>query len=346
MSAVLLAPLTAWFRKVRRPFPWREDPTPYRVFVSEVMLQQTQASRVVPFFIRWMELFPTVCVLAEASEESVVKAWEGLGYYSRARSLHAASKVIVERHEGVIPQEESDLLALPGVGPYTAGAVRAFAFHKRAAAIDANVRRVVSRLLGEGDPDSLAVEKLLPVRRPWEAMEALIELGALVCKPVPDCDGCPLADRCLRTQETVKRRRPSRTKVWRDVAVLLHDDRIFVALRGGGEVMSGLYEFPYYETNPGGRTLEQLMAWIEPVVQTSLHPLGSIPSTTHAFTRFFATLYPAVFRCSVRPDLDGRWVTLQEAVDLPFSSGHRRVLHAFRDRSAIIFSAPALLRSL
>ena len=330
--------LLAWFRKVRRSFPWREDPTPYRVFVSEVMLQQTQASRVIPFFIRWMELFPTIQALAAASEESVIKAWEGLGYYSRARSLHAASKRIVEQHGGVIPRDESDLLALPGIGLYTAGAIQAFAFHKRAAAIDANVRRVVSRLLGEGSPDSTAVEKLLPARRPWEAMEALIELGALVCKSAPACDGCPLADQCqaymMQSHRSVGKRRHPRTKVWRDVAVLVHEDRVFVALREGREVMSGLYEFLYYESMPGGRSPEQLAAWVEPVVQTSLCPLGPLPSTTHAFTRFFATLYPFVFRCQERPDLDGRWVTLQEALALPFSSGHKRILYAFRDRSA------------
>ena len=332
----LLAPLIDWFRKGRRSFPWREDATPYRVLVSEVMLQQTQASRVVPFFLRWMELFPTIQALAAASEESVIKAWEGLGYYRRARSLHAASRAIMERHGGAIPQDEKELLALPGIGPYTAGAIRSFAFHKRAAAIDANVRRVIRRLLG--DLDSFSVEELLPARRPWEAMEALIELGALVCKSVPACDGCPLLDRCrayaAQSYTSVERRPSSRTKVWRDVAVLIHEDRLFVALRGGGEVMSGLYEFPYYESMPGGRSLEKLAAWVEPAVQTLLRPLGSLPQTSHAFTRFFVVLYPAVFRCHERPDLDGRWVTLQEALDLPFSSGHRRVLHAFRDRSA------------
>ena len=285
-----------------------------------------------------MKTFPTIEALAAASEESVILAWEGLGYYSRARALHAAAKRIVDQYGGVVPKDNEQLRSLPGIGPYTAGAILAFAFHERAAAVDANVRRVVRRLLGGETFNDVTVEGLLPVRRPWETMEALIELGALVCKPVPLCDECPLMGRCrayaTQTQGNIERRPAPRTKLWRDVVILVHEDQFFVSLKGGKEVMSGLYEFPYYESTQGGRPLDQLAAWIEPIIQTSLCPLGSLPRTTHAFTRFFATLYPSVLRCQKRPGLKGTWVTLQEALKLPFSSGHKRVLHAFRDRSA------------
>ena len=344
LSIILsLESLTAWFRRERRVFPWRENPSPYRVLVSEVMLQQTQTSRVISFFSRWMELFPTVYVLASASEESVIKAWEGLGYYSRARALHAAAKTIVERHGGRVPRDEEKLRELPGIGPFTAGAIRAFAFHERAAAVDANVRRVIIRLLGNDSPKEIesVVERLLPARQPWVAMEALIELGALVCKPTPTCNVCPLADRCYanatQTQDRIVKRSVVRTKLWRDVVVFVHEDRLFVTVKTGKGIMSGLYEFPYYETSPGGRTLHELVAHVHPIVQTPLQALRSFPSTTHTFTRFHVTLYPTVIRCHKRPEcMAGRWVTLQEALDLPFSSGHKRVLQALRESSATL----------
>lgn len=343
-SAVLsLEPLITWFRRERRVFPWREDPTPYRVLVSEIMLQQTQASRVISFFSQWMELFPTVHALALASEESVIKAWEGLGYYSRARALHAAAKTIVEKYGGRIPRNEADLRALPGIGPYTAGAVRAFAFHERAAAVDANVRRAVTRLLGDDNPKEMGavVERLLPIRQPWVAMEALIELGAVVCKPTPTCATCPLCDRCYanatQTQDRIVKRSVVRTKLWRDVAVFTHEDRVFVTVKTGKGVMSGLYEFPYYETASGGRSLHELVSYLQPMVQMPLQALRSLPTTTHTFTRFHVTLYPALIRCSKQSEcMAGRWVTFQEALNLPFSSGHKRVLHALRDCSATL----------
>ena len=338
-----LEPLSAWFLKERRVFPWRERPLPYRILVSEIMLQQTQASRVISFFLRWMELFPTVQALASAPEESVIKAWEGLGYYSRARALHAAAKTIVKRHAGKVPRDEAELRALPGIGPYTAGAVRAFAFHERAAAVDANVRRVITRLVGLDSPKGIEaiVEQLLPVRTPWVAMEALIELGALVCKPIPSCDVCPLSDRCYakatQTQDRIEKRSVIRTKLWRDVAVFTHEDRVFVTVKTGKGVMSGLYEFPYYETVSGGRSLDELVVYLQPIMQMPLHALRTLPVTTHTFTRFHVTLYPALIRCSKRMEcMAGRWVTLQEALALPFSSGHKRVLQAFRDCSATL----------
>jgi A/G-specific adenine glycosylase len=288
-----------------------------------------------------MDLFPTVQALAEAPEEPVIKAWEGLGYYSRARALHAAAKILVERHGGTVPRGEPELRALPGIGPYTAGAIRAFAFHERAAAVDANVRRVITRLVGHDNPKEIeaVVDRLLPMRRPWVAMEALIELGALVCKPRPTCEACPLSDRCYayvsQTQDRIEKRSSVRTKLWRDVVVLVHEDRLFITIRKGREVMSGLYEFPYYETVPGGRSLDDLVAYVQPMVPTPLCPLRALSPTTHTFTRFHVTLYPVVVRCHKRPEwIAGQWVTLHEALSLPLSSGHRRVLYALRDSSA------------
>ena len=199
-----------WFCLNRRAFPWRENPTPYRVWVSEVMLQQTRASVVVSYFERWMALFPDVGALAAAPLEKVIKAWEGLGYYSRARNLHKGAKQIVETWGGVLPSERGQLESIHGLGPYTVGAILSFGFRQRAAAVDGNVTRVLSRylLIEENvckqpakQKISRSAEALLDEREPWVTVEALIELGAMVCTPKPRCDACPLQKGCRAFRE-------------------------------------------------------------------------------------------------------------------------------------------------
>lgn len=329
---VSLEPLVVWFSRFRRSFPWRENPSPYGVVVSELMLQQTQASRVIPFFVQWMEQFPSFEALANASEEKVLKTWEGLGYYSRARALHAMANVIVGQYGGIIPSGEAQLRSLPGIGPYTAGAVRAFAFHQRAAAVDANVKRVMGRLVQETDPGalSLIVEKMLPEKNPWYAMEALIELGALVCKPKPLCEVCPLADACAArlsgTEYTFVRKSVPRTKLWRDVAVFVCQNTVFLVRTGGRNVMGGLYEFPWFDSQEGGRASEAFEALLASQISAQFRSLSALERVTHSFTRFFATLYPVVIQID-RPFEwpSGNWVSLDRVGDLPLSSGHRRV---------------------
>jgi A/G-specific adenine glycosylase len=303
------------------------------VLVSEIMLQQTQAARVIPFFSRWMDQFPTIVALASASETSVLKAWEGLGYYSRARSLHATSKIISEQYNGRVPKTESDLLALPGIGPYTAGAIRAFAFHERAVAVDANVIRVINRLLPNVTLASVrvAVETLLPQRQPWHAMEALIELGAIICTPTPLCSSCPLANSChARATDSDYRRvrsyHSSRTALWRDVAVMVHDNCVLVVRTTKQRLMAGLYEFPSFESSSQGRSVQDFEDFLHPHIPTSYSVSHSLPPVTHTFTRFHATLYPHVVTCaSVFPWTDGQWLPIDAIEALPFSAGHARV---------------------
>lgn len=332
-----LLPLLQWFSGARRSFPWRDDPTPYRVLVSEVMLQQTQASRVIPFFLHWMRLFPTFHALASAEERAVIKAWEGLGYYSRARSLHQIAKIIVSEHRGKMPSDQKKLLHLPGIGPYTAGAIRAFAFHERAVAVDANVARVICRLLKVESLTMVpeAVERLLPSKKPWEAMEALIELGALVCKKIPSCSSCPLTSQCDAFQTNAQdrllvKRASKRTLLWRDVAIFCAKDRVLVIHKEGRQVMSGLYEFPFFETEAGGTSSVSFLKFLQTQVASPLSFISSLPKTTHSFTQFYATLYPSIFDCSV-PFFwpDGQWIPRQKLSLLPFSSGHKRILEAF-----------------
>jgi A/G-specific adenine glycosylase len=335
----LLVPLIQWFSEVRRPFPWREVVSPYRVLVSEIMLQQTQAIRVIPFFSRWMELFPTPHSLAFASEETVIKAWEGLGYYSRARALHKAAQIIVAKHEGEVPNNEKALLSLPGIGPYTAGAIRAFAFHERTAAVDANVFRVMTRLMAPLPRASMpvAVKQLLPQERPWHTMEALIELGALVCKPTPSCSACPLANQCHAFASNTQEERPGKrcvqkTALWRDVAIFLSQGNALVTHRTGKQVMNGLYEFPYFDTCPRRRSSSAFIQFLQPLIPSRISFIASLPSTSHSFTRFRATLYPTLISCEKTFAWHhSQWEPIKNLRKFPFSSGHRRILEAFLD---------------
>ncbi len=193
--------LLAFYDARRRDLPWRRDPDPYRVWVSEVMLQQTRVDAVVPYYERWLRRFPTLHALATAEPDEVLRAWEGLGYYARARNLHRAARVVRERHAGDVPSEPAALRELPGVGDYTAGAIASIAFGRREPAVDGNVRRVLARLLDVADPPPARLRAvaaaLVPAERPGDFNQALMELGALVCTArVPRCADCPVRGVC------------------------------------------------------------------------------------------------------------------------------------------------------
>jgi A/G-specific adenine glycosylase len=313
--------LKEWFLEEKRALPWRENPTPYRVWISEVMLQQTQASVVVGYFERWMQKFPTVHDLAKSSLAEVMKAWEGLGYYSRARYLHEAAVTIVKEFGGEIPSRREDLERLKGFGPYTIGAVLSFAFHQKAAAVDGNVKRVISRLFTIEEGIEEKVEKFLPDEEPWVIMEALIELGAMVCQKRPKCQECPLQDQCLAFQKgvvehfPVKNRKIKILELKREVAIIMHGSELLIRQEKVGKVMGGLYEFPY---------LEEGETWDFALKMNFCHEL---PLVKHSFTRYRATLYPKVWKALEKEGVKGyEWVSWEKIASLPFSSGHRRIL--------------------
>lgn len=323
--------LIAWFRRNKRSLPWRAHPTFYSVWISEVMLQQTQVSRALLYFQRWMKLFPTVKALAESKEEEVIKAWEGLGYYSRARSLRKGARYIQEVCGGIIPSSKEALLSIPGIGEYTQGAIRSFAFHEKASAIDANVLRVLSRLydlpLMQGEVASYKrastlMEEILPEQDPWTVMEAMIELGALVCSKKPRCAHCPLQKDCLSLRnKTIEKRPipkkpPARIHEKRMVFVFEKKERVCVIKREGKEVMSGLWEFPYCPFQ------EDALEQFDPSC------LGAaLDSLQHSYTRYSVTLYPYIFHM---PDSfswhEGEWIEKKKLPELAFSSGHRKIL--------------------
>ncbi len=325
--------LKKWFQDEMRDLPWRQDRSPYRVWVSEVMLQQTQVAVVIPYFHRWMKKFPTLESLAAAPIEEVIKLWEGLGYYSRARNLHQAARLIVERNKGVIPSTSLELQELPGFGPYTVGALLSFAFKQKAPAVDGNVVRVLSRFFASAQDCSKRSHyeelawSLLPNDEPWIVMEALIELGAQVCQKKPKCGECPLLEGCLAYRQgkaadfPTPRKRPQTIQLKRQVAVIQAGTAILVRQEKDRKVMSGLYEFPY-------------APYDEPLpIKISLDKIHDFSVVKHGFTRYDVTLLPTLYKAEKKEPIDGfEWCEVSALKDLPFSSGHRRILeqlHAY-----------------
>lgn len=263
--ASMVAPLSAWYRENRRSLPWRDSPTPYHVWLSEVMLQQTRIAAVIPYYHRFLAAFPTVEALAAADDGTLMKLWEGLGYYSRARNLKAAAVRIVEAHGGELPADYGALLSLPGIGEYTAGAIASIAFGLPEPAVDGNVLRVIMRLCNCHDDISLPDTK----KRVTEALravyptgdeagiltQAIMELGENVCIPAgrPRCMDCPLSPLCLglaaNTVDELPRKAPKKPRRIEEKTVFLIrcGDRYAVRLRPRGGLLGGLWEFPSVE---------------------------------------------------------------------------------------------------
>lgn len=252
--------LLTWYRANRRDLPWRRSSDPYAVWVSEAMLQQTQVATVIPYYIRFMGLFPTVAALAAADTDAVLKAWEGLGYYSRARNLQRAARVVVANHEGKMPSDPTALARLPGIGPYILAALGSIAFDLALAVVDGNVKRVLARLVASPLPvntpqghkafQTLA-DRLLDRQDPGTFNQALMELGALVCKPkAPLCLVCPLKTWCRAlargTPESFPRKTPRKAVPLHHLAaaVIFKNGRILVVRRPENGMLGGLWEFP------------------------------------------------------------------------------------------------------
>jgi A/G-specific adenine glycosylase len=331
-----------WFEANKRDFPWRKERTPYKVWVSEVMLQQTRASVVVPYFEKWLALFPDVASLANAPIESVIKTWEGLGYYSRARNLHSGAKQILERFSGNIPGTAEELRSIRGLGPYTVGAILSFGFSKRAAAVDGNVTRVLSRLfLIEENISKQATKRLiqekaqeiLDEQKPWVTAEALIELGASLCAPKPVCELCPLKVRCLahhhqKAEQLPIKDEPEKTiELWRAVYLIEAEGKFLIKKGSAGKVMADLYEFPYLEMKgdkwSGRKKAEEFCSGLGMKTELVRH----LPQVKHTFTKYRAHLVPYLLKADrLVEDKEYVWVEKDRLVEFPFSSGHRKIL--------------------
>ena len=330
--------LKNWFIDEKRDLPWRNNPSPYQVWISEVMLQQTQVSVVIPYFERWMQHFPTIHHLAIASVEEVIKIWEGLGYYSRARNIHEAAKYIVEKHEGNLPQSKEELSKIKGLGPYTVGAIQSFAFKMKAAAVDGNVVRVLSRyfLIEDDISKGKTIEKMrifleerLPDDEPWVISEALIELGATICQKKPRCNVCPLKKTCKAYMQgkasllPVKSAKIKYEKLYRSVGIVNFEDSYLVKRGEKGQIMSDLYEFPYFEKGDS----QYISDHFRKEFGISLKYLQEHPKVSHSFTRFRVELTPFQYETNTKTPVPGyEWHSISEIQKLPFSSGHRKIL--------------------
>jgi A/G-specific adenine glycosylase len=308
------------------------------------MLQQTRSSVVIPYFDRWMRLFPDPFTLAAAPLEQVIKAWEGLGYYSRARHLHEGAKQIVKQFGGTLPHQREELAKIKGLGIYTINAILSFAFHQRAAPVDGNVIRVLSRyFLIEDDIGKQTTKKqiqekadqLLDTKKPWITAEALIELGATVCQTKPLCDFCPLQGSCLALKQNRTEDLPLKTKeqivtiLARSVAVIEHQGALLLRKGGPKRVMADLYEFPYFE----GLELP-LITHLKNTFELETLFIRSLPFVQHRFTRYAAHLFPIHLQALSRPSIaDFEWISLERIQQLPFSAGHRRILDDFLQRN-------------
>lgn len=300
-------PLLTWYDRARRDLPWRRTPAPYRTLVSEFMLQQTVVATVIPHFERFLVRWPDLPALAAATEDQVLAAWSGLGYYARARNLHRAARAVVERHGGVLPDDEAALAALPGIGPYTAAAVAAIAFGRQTFALDGNAARVVARLAGVTDPiDRPAVrvrlraigETWVPRARAGDFAQAVMELGATVCVPrTPDCDACPLGRVCVaRSRELVaqipaKSPRPAK-RIVRLAAVRVRLDARVLLVRGRTGLLAGTWMLPSQEVPvagaaaaPGEAAQEVARAAVRASgVEVDLGTLRAVGQVRHLFT--------------------------------------------------------------
>ena len=334
--------LRSWFQTNKRSLPWRDNPTPYSVWVSEIMLQQTRAEVVIPYFHEWMKKFPNIQSLAEAPIESVIKTWEGLGYYSRARNLHAGAQTIIQQFSGQIPSSSDELNKIKGIGPYTIGAIRSFAFKQKAAAVDGNVLRVISRYkgikedIGKTKTRKLIeneVFKILPENAPWEIMEAFIELGAQVCGKKALCSSCPLKRDCytnLNGQQKIlpiKEKKIQYEKRFRAVALIENNQHFLVRKVNEGEIMSGLYEFFYIDLNSPEEEINKILTHLEKKSALPLIYRKKLPKVNHTFTRFRVQILPFLLQTKEQKEVPSyQWKTLEELDLLPFSSGHKKVL--------------------
>jgi A/G-specific adenine glycosylase len=342
----LSIPLLRWYDRTRRELPWRETSDPYAIWVSEVMLQQTQVKTVIPYFQRWLARFPGVRELSRADEADVLHAWQGLGYYSRARALKRAAEVVVERHGGRLPSKATELTALPGIGPYSAGAIASIAYGERVPVVDGNVIRVLTRLYAlRGDPAKAPLkhelwrraDELVPADRPGDHNQALMELGATVCVPEkPRCADCPLAKHCRGFSAGVAAElpelaaRPKPTQLRMAAAVLKRRGRVAVVqLPPSAPRWAGMWLFPVVELRSGEaaeRGAERALLEEIGVRASAEHQLGTV---RHSVTRYRITL--EVYECralGAGARASGaltRWATAADLAGLAMPAAHRRI---------------------
>jgi A/G-specific adenine glycosylase len=355
--------LLRWYDRYRRVLPWRalpgEKPDPYRVWLSEVMLQQTTVKAVAPYFARFTARWPSVRALAQAPLDDVLKLWAGLGYYARARNLHACAKAVIERHGGHFPQSEAELAVLPGIGPYTAAAIAAIAFSARTAAIDGNTERVLARYFAVEEKFPTAkprmrrlAESLLPATRAGDFAQALMDLGATICTPKkPACVLCPWAQNCLARRQGDPETFPRKTRkqqghLRRGAAFVLTraDKAILLRRRAANGLLGGMIEVPTTEWTQDFDACRALVH--APRLRCAQPKWRRLPGVVaHVFTHFPLQLF--VYTATVgaaAPAPEGmHWVTMKNLADEALPSVMRKVLAHALPSAAIASGGAAAL---
>lgn len=347
--------LLSWYGKQARDLPWRKSSDPYQIWISEVMLQQTQVATVIPYFHRFIKQFPTVGKLAAAPQDKVLRLWEGLGYYRRARQLHKAAQVIVQQHQGRFPRQFDDVLALPGIGRYTAGAILSIALDKRLPILEANSRRVLCRLAGFGDDPTQSqsqkflwtlAEQLLPRKKVGDFNQSMMELGSEICSlKSPLCSQCPVARLCITNQQGLQGVIPAPAKKTqyedlREAAVVIRrHGKILLRRCAVGQRWAGLWDFPRFPVAASqGKTLRNELA-LKVAEMTGLRiETGSrLTTIKHGVTRFRITLLCHEAECQggrLRiANGTWRWISPKQLNDFPLSVTGRKIGHLLLQNS-------------
>lgn len=341
--------LLKWFEAHRRDLPWRARPgdrlkEPYAVWISEIMLQQTQVATVIPYYERFISRFPTVADLATASEEEVLKHWEGLGYYRRARQMHAAAKQIIEAHDGCFPEDFDSVLALPGVGRYTAGAILSISRGQRLPVVEANTLRLYSRLIALRNPPTSApaqrvlwdfAECILPKSNSGIFNQAAMELGSLLCTPrEPSCHACPLKSRCGAFSQSLQAEIPGKVKKIKyeqrhEVALVVRSkDRYLIRQCGQKERWAGLWDFPRFNLIDDSDTIASGTDFMERQFGLGIQSARQVKTIKHAVTKYRITLNVLMCEASdpnATCDESALWKSKTAISELPLSTSGRKI---------------------
>lgn len=350
--------LLDWFTINRRDLPWRKTYDPYQIWISEIMLQQTQMDRGVIYFQHWMKKFPDPKSIRAASLQELLKCWEGLGYYSRVKNIRKCAEILIEQYNDRLPETAGELEKLPGIGPYTAGAISSIAFNNNAPVVDGNIGRLFARVFNvDQQLKSPTVKKqlwqkageILPQGRAREFNQALMELGALICTPKkPTCSSCPVRQDCFAYRFDVVHARPVKGNIspiiplFMATGILVHQGRIFIQQRLDNDIWGGLWEFP-------GGSIEKGEAPEKTVIREFMEETGfevklkdQITTTCHHYTRYRVTLHG--FFCSLKKEImpptltaaqDYRWVEPHELDQYAFPSGHRKLIHFLQENQLL-----------
>lgn len=352
MSKHFSEDLLQWYDANKRDLPWRDTKDPYKIWVSEIMLQQTRVDTVISYFHRFIDAFPTVHDLAEADQQQVLKLWEGLGYYSRGRNLHQAAIRVHEEFNGTIPDSYDEITRLKGIGPYTAAAILSFAYQKKHAVVDGNVIRVLSRYYGiKSDIRSSKTrntiqkyaDSLISEEHPGNFNQAIMELGAMVCKPVaPLCNECPVSSDCVAYQTAETNTIPYKSKKKKiphhqiAVGIIVNESgKLLIALRPNDAMLGGLWEFPGGKQEQGETLEETVRRELKEELGVSVKVFERFFTLNHTYSHFKITMH--AFWCKIlsgspKPNESKRleWVSIDKVDEYPFPKANKTILNELK----------------